>query len=295
MPEEVKCVVPAGDICGEGAVWHPDQNALYWTDINRFLVHRFDPSAQATNTWSFGEPVTAVRLTTDAELLLLVMGLRIAVWSPRRHPELRTIYRLAAAPEMRFNDAGVDPRGSLWAGTMRNNVGTQGEEKDVNFTDGVLYKIDPDGAVSEWKTGVGISNTVAWSPDSKTFYFGDTPANAIYRFEYDIVTGTISGEETFLAGYPQGQPDGSAMDAQGYLWNARYGGRCVIRIAPNGQVDRVVPLPVLKATTCAFGGRDLRTLYITSARSADQFSGSVFSVEVEVGGLPDGRFKLESA
>lgn len=295
MPEEIKCVVPAGDICGEGAVWHPDQNALYWTDINRFLVHRFDPSTQATNTWSFSEPVTAVRLTTDAELLLLVLGFRIVLWSPRRHPELETIYRLAAAPEMRFNDAGVDPRGSLWAGTMRNNVGPHGEDINVNFTDGVLYRIDPDRAASEWKTGVGISNTVAWNPDSKTFYFGDTTANAIYRFEYDVDAGTISREEIFLAGYPQGQPDGSTIDAQGYLWNARYGGRCLIRIAPNGQVDRVTALPTLNPTTCAFGGRDLRTLYITSARSADQFSGSLFSVEVEVGGLPDHRFQLLSA
>ncbi len=292
MLEQIQCVVPAGDICGEGAVWHPDQNALYWTDINRFLVHRFDAASRATSTWIFREPVTAVNLTTDAEILLLVMGSQIALWSPRAHPALETIYRLAVAPEMRFNDAKVDPRGSLWAGTMRNNVGLQGEEKTVAFSDGVLYRVDPDGAASEWKREIGISNTLAWSPNRKKFYFGDSPANVIYRFDYDAGAGTISGEDILLAGYPQGLPDGSTIDAQGFLWNARYGGRCVIRIAPNGQVDRVVSLPTANPTTCAFGGHDLRTLYITSARSADQLSGSVFSMEVEVGGLPDHRFRL---
>ena len=295
MLGKIQCVVPAGDICGEGAVWSPEQNTLYWTDINRFLVHRYDASAQTTSTWIFREPVIAVNLTTDTELLLLVMGFRVALWSPRTHPELRTICRLATAPEMRFNDARVDPRGSLWAGTMRNNVGPQGEDLDVDYTGGVLYRIDPDGTVSEWKTEVGISNTVAWSPDCKRFYFGDSPANVIYSYEYDKGTGTISGEGTLLAGHPQGLPDGSAIDAQGYLWNARYGGRCLIRIAPNGRVDRIVTLPTLNPTTCTFGGPNLGTLYITSARSADQLSGSVFSMEAEVGGFPERRFQLLSA
>jgi sugar lactone lactonase YvrE len=292
MPEDVQCAVPAGDICGEGAVWHPDQHALYWTDINRFLVHRYDPGTGATHTWTFSEPVTAVNLTTDSELLLLVLGSKIVLWSPRRHPDMQTIYCLATAPEMRFNDARIDPRGSLWAGTMRNNVGPQGEEVDVKFTDGVLYKVDPDGAVSEWKTGIGISNTLAWSPDRKKFYFGDSPANTIYSFDYDVCNGSITGEKILTAGYARGLPDGSAIDAQGCLWNARYGGSCLIRIDPNGQIDRAVALPTLNPTTCTFGGPDLKTLYITSARSADQFSGSVFSMRAEIGGLPEHRFQI---
>lgn len=294
MLDEIRCVVPAGDICGEGAVWHPGQNALYWADINRFLVHRFDANTEATNAWMFREPVTAVNLTTDPELLLLVMGSKVALWSPRTHPKMQIIYSLELAPEMRFNDARVDPRGSLWAGTMRNNVGPKGEDLDVDFTGGVLYRIDPNGTACEWEKAIGISNTVAWSPNRKTFYFGDSKANAIYSFDYDEQTGTISGKTTLLAGYPQGFPDGSAIDAQGYLWNARHDGRCLIRIAPNGSVDRVISLPILKPTTCTFGGPGLRTLYITSARSADQLSGSIFSLDVEVGGLPDHRFPILS-
>ena len=292
MCDAIQCVAPAGDICGEGAIWHPAQNALYWTDINRFLVHRYDPRRHTTETWFFNEPVTAVNLTTDAELLLLVLGSNISIWSPRTHPRLRRLYDLETAPTMRFNDARVDPRGSLWVGTMRNNVGSRGENLDVDFTDGVLYRVDPDGTVSKWKENIGISNTVAWSPDRKVFYFGDSPANTIYAYTYDEQTGVISGENIFLAAYPRGLPDGSTVDAQGYLWNARYGGGCLIRVAPGGEIDRAVSLPILNPTTCTFGGPELKTLYLTSARSTDRLSGSVFALDTEVGGSPEPGFQL---
>jgi sugar lactone lactonase YvrE len=292
MIDDISCASPVGDICGEGAVWHPSHNSLYWTDINRFLVHRYDPGSRSTNTWMFTEPVTSVNLTTDAEQLLLVLASRIALWSPQAHPHIRTIYELPLAPHMRFNDARVDSRGSLWVGTMRNNVGPDGEDIDVEFNQGVLYRIDPNGSISEWKHELGIANTVAWSPDRKKFYFGDSKANTIYSFDFDERTGAISGEKVFLAGCPQGLPDGSAMDADGYLWNARDGCGCVIRIAPDGHIDRTVALPTVNPRTCAFGGYDLKTLYITSGRSADRLSGSLFTMELEVGGLPDGRFQI---
>ena len=200
MNETVRCVVPAGDICGEGAVWHPEHHALYWTDINRFVLHKFIPEAGTTQTWLFDEPVTSVNLTSDPEKLLLVFGSSVGIWSPTAHPHIDVIYRLAEAPAMRFNDARVSPRGSLWAGTMRNNVGPQGEDLQVEFTGGVLYRIDPDGTATKWKTGIGISNTLAWSPDLKIFYFGDTLANMVYAFDYNQNDGSISRERTFFAG-----------------------------------------------------------------------------------------------
>jgi sugar lactone lactonase YvrE len=175
---------------------------------------------------------------------------------------------------------------------MRNNVGPTGEDLAVEFTGGILYRIDPDGAVSEWKNGVGISNTVAWSPDRKTFYFGDSLANVIYSFAYDDRTGKISNEKQLFLGHGLGAPDGSAMDQEGFLWNARPDAGCLIRIAPDGRIDRIVRLPVSKPTTCTFGGLDCKTLYITSARSAEQYSGSVFALDTEVRGLEDGRFLL---
>jgi sugar lactone lactonase YvrE len=287
----VQCVVPAGDICGEGAVWSPEHSALYWTDINRFLVHRYTPANGSTTTWFFDEPVTTVTLTTDPDQFLLVFGSRVGLWSPATHPTIQTIFQLPSSPEMRFNDAGVDARGSLWAGTMRNNVGPDGGDLDVRFGDGVLYRIDPDHTVTEWKHHIGISNTVAWSPDHSAFYFGDSVANAIWRFDFDRETGEISGETPFLVNH-RGAPDGSAMDSEGFLWNTRPNAGCLVRIAPDGSIDRTVELPVSNPTTCTFGGDDFKTLHITSARSSDQFSGSLFALETGVAGMPKGRFRL---
>jgi len=292
MKEDLRCAVPAGDICGEGAVWHAAHNALYWADINRFLVHRFHPAAGTVESWHFDEPVTAVNLTTDDDTFALTLASRAVLWSPRTHPEFKAVYTLAGAPAMRLNEARVDPRGSLWAGTMRNNVGPRGEHLDVQFAGGVLYRVDPDGHVTEWKHDIGISNTMAWSPDQKTFYFGDSEANVLWAFDYDAQTGSIANERTLLVNFGRGLPDGSAMDAEGFLWNARYDGGCVVRIAPDGRVDRVVELTISRPTTCAFGGPDRKTLYITSARSAEQFSGSLFALELEVSGVPDAQFRL---
>jgi sugar lactone lactonase YvrE len=173
---------------------------------------------------------------------------------------------------------------------MRDNVGPDGENLEVPFTDGVLYRVDPDGSASEWMDGIGISNTLAWSPDRSTFYFGDSTANKIYAFDFDRNTGVISGRRPFLFGIDQGLPDGSAMDAEGYLWNARAGASCLIRVSPDGAVDRILPLPVSKPTTCAFGGADMKTLFITSARSNERLSGSIFSLRTDIPGDPVDRF-----
>jgi sugar lactone lactonase YvrE len=193
---------------------------------------------------------------------------------------------------MRCNDARVDPRGSLWIGTMKNNVGPDGEDLDVAFSNGVLYRIDPDSSVSEWKHDIGISNTVAWSPAGDRFYFGDTVANVIYAYQYDGNTGSISEETRFLDGLQRGVPDGSAMDAEGYLWNARPGAGCIVRVGPDGKVDETVELPIPNPATCTFGGTDRRTLYITSAGTGQRLAGSLFAVRTSVQGLPENRFKV---
>lgn len=288
----MQCAVAAGDICGEGAVWNPERAALYWVDINRFLVHEFILENGTTRTWMFEEPVTSANLTEDPEVFLLVFASTIGLWSPRTHPKVDVLFKLDAFPAMRFNDAGVDPSGLLWVGSMANNVGPNGEEIRADFKGGKLYRIDSQGHASEWKQDIGISNTVAWSPDARSFYFGDTEANALYVYDYDSRTGTISGEKPFLCGYEKGVPDGSAMDADGFLWNTRPRAGCIIRIAPDGRIDRIVPLPAKNPTTCAFGGANLETLYVTSARTAERLSGSVFALNPGTRGIPASRFRI---
>ena len=124
-------------------------------------------------------------------------------------------------------------------------------------TDGILYRLDPDGTISEWVSNLGVSNTVAWSPDRTRFYFGDSLANSVRCYDYDAIDGSISGERPFLEGFSRGVPDGSTVDAAGYLWNCRFYGGCIVRVAPDGAIDMVIEMPVQNVTTCTFGGENL--------------------------------------
>ena len=289
------CVAPAGDRCGEGPVWHAAEQALYWTDINRFLIHRFDPSRKSMHSWFFDEPVTALALTDRDDTLAVVLGSRLLLWTPETDQRRDHGFRLPGWPAVRSNDARPDPRGSLWIGSMRNNVNADGSSRACGGKDGALYRIDPDGSVTERKRGIGISNTLAWSPDHTRFYFADTLENAICAYDYDATDGAISGERQFFAGFSRGWPDGSAIDSEGYLWNCRYGGSCVVRVAPDGAIDRVIEMPVSNVTTCTFGGPDLTTLYVTSASlgtpPGERFAGGLFTIETNIQGQPENRFR----
>lgn len=293
---EVKCVVPAGDWTGEGAVWHAGENALYWVDICRFLIHRHDPASMETRTWFFDQPPVALALTDRADTLLVAIGGRLILWQPANDARADFAHPEGNWPGVRLNDGAADPAGNFWVGSMFNNVGEFGE--DLPITDkaaGRLFRIGSDGAVVVEKTGIGISNTFGWSPDTATFYTADTMTNTICAWDYDAATGTIASERPFFAGFERGAPDGSAVDSQGYLWNARYGGACIVRVSPAGAIDRVVEMPVDNITTCTFGGPDLKTLYITTATggsSADlRFAGGLFALAVDVPGQPENRFR----
>src|SRR5579864_7971166 len=188
------CVAPTGDRCGEGAVWHAAEDAVYWTDVNRFLVHRFTLADQCVRTWFFDEPVTALVLTNQNGVLTVVLGSRVIFWEPASDIRREHGFHLDGFPKVRCNDARADPRGSLWIGSMRNNVNADGSAGEAGGTDGVLYRVDPNGEVSIWRRELGISNTLAWSPDHRRFYFGDSLANTIWSYDYDPGTGKVSGE-----------------------------------------------------------------------------------------------------
>jgi sugar lactone lactonase YvrE len=289
------CAAPTGDVCGEGAVWHSAEQVLYWTDINRFLIHRFNPGHGSVKTWFFDEPVTTLVLTDRDDTLAVALGSRVISWEPGTDTRRDLGFALPGWPAVRLNDGRADPEGSLWVGSMRNNVRSDGSATEAGGLDGILYRIDPDGTVSEWKRHIGISNTFAWSPDKTLFYFADTLANQIWVYKYDRTQKAIADERSFLTRFPRGDPDGSAMDSDGYLWNCRYGGSCIVRVAPNGAVDRIIEMPTPNITTCTFGGRDYRTLYITTASAGrlpgDRFAGGLFALQTDVPGLPENRFR----
>ena len=277
-------------------MWHDEGQSVYWTDINRFLIHRFDPANESVKSWLFDEPVTAVLLTDRDSTFAVVLGSRIIFWEPSSDSRRDQGFRLPGWPLVRLNDAGVDPRGSLWAGSMQNNVNADGSEGPIDQTSGVLYRIDPNGGVGEFQDHIQISNTFVWSPDKKRFYFGDTLTNTICVYDYDERTGSIGKPNPYFFGFARGLPDGSTIDEEGYVWNCRWDGSCVVRVAPNGQVDRVIEMPTRNITNCTFGGKDLNILYVTTAASltdvGDRLAGSLFAIQTDVRGVPDGRFRV---
>jgi sugar lactone lactonase YvrE len=275
-------------------VWHEAHAAAYWTDINRFLIHRFTPADRNVRSWFFEEPVTALVLTNSDDVLAVVLGSRVILWEPETDRRHNHAFELEGWPQVRLNDGRADPRGSLWVGSMRNNVNADGSSGEGGGQDGILYRIDSDGGTTIHRRNVGISNTLAWSPDRRRFYFGDSLANVIWSYDYDPQTGNISNESPFLENFPRGLPDGSTVDSQGYLWNCRFYGACIVRVAPNGTIDRIIEMPVRNVTTCTFGGPARKTLYITTASTeaalADRLAGGLFTLESDVPGQPENRF-----
>jgi len=179
---------------------------------------------------------------------------------------------------------------------MRNNVNFDGSLGEAGGQDGILYRLDPSGHVATYRSGIGISNTLAWSPDRRHFYFGDSLANMVWRYDYSAGTGEISNERPFFYGYSRGLPDGSTVDAEGYLWNCRFHGACIVRVAPDGKIDHVVEMPVENITTCTFGGPDRTTLYITTATAesapGDRLAGSLYALETGIAGQAENRFRV---
>lgn len=294
--KNVRVLISAGDRCGEAIVWSADESAIYWTDVTRFLIHRMNVDTREYQEWHFDQPVVAISLTTRPDTFLVALGSGLILWN--RITDCRTEFgpRMVDWPGERLNDGRSDPLGNFWVGSMANNVNSDGSVTATEEVQGKLLQVMPCGQASVWREAVGIANTVCWSPDRKYFYFGDSLANIIYRYVFDIESGAISNGEPFFTGFSRGAPDGSAVDSEGFLWNCRFGGGCIARVAPSGELDRVVEMPVQNPTTCTFGGVNLQTLYVTSAEiftdPADRLAGSVFELNLDARGTPEHRFRL---
>ena len=177
---------------------------------------------------------------------------------------------------------------------MANNIAADGTYFSPGVATGQLWKVEPDLRMMPVEGGIGIANAVVWSPDYTVLYFADTALGAIFAWDFDLDLGAISNKRVFAAPEGYGYPDGGCIDAEGYLWNARWEGSALVRFAPDGRVDRVVPIPAERVTSCAFGGRDLDPLYVTTSRlhlTADQLAsqpqaGGVFACRPGVRGLP---------
>ncbi len=286
----VRCAVPARNVLGESPVWDVAEAALYWVDTENATLQRLSPATGVVDRWTLPERISAIALRREGGLVVaLASGLALF------DPEAGSVERLAAPeahiPRNRFNDGKCDRRGRFWAGTM-----------DERFSErcGALYRLGGDGVCQKMETGIGVSNGLAWSPDNRAFYFGDTMQRAIFVYDFDLDAGCIGDRRLFadLRDQP-GAPDGSTVDSEGFLWNAQWNGWRLMRYAPDGSVDRVVELPVQNPTSCMFGGPDLRTLYVTSALwglspadvAGQPWAGALLELDVGVAGLPECRFQ----
>lgn len=174
---------------------------------------------------------------------------------------------------------------------MQNNIGEQGEDLPITRRSGGLFRVDPDKRVTPLLRGLGIPNTLLWSDDGTTLLFGDSLDSTLYRY-FIHTDGNLDTAQPWYSADQHGGPDGSAMDAEGYVWNARWDGSCLLRLTPDGQIDRKIDLPISRPTSCVFGGADLKTLYITSAKSPlnHPLDGAVLSLQVDVAGKLCTRF-----
>ncbi len=293
----IRCLTDSPSLVGEGPLWHPEERCLYWTDINGMSVNRLVEGERRVDTWRFDGPVSAVCLTRTENRLLVACGMQVLRWNPRTD-ERQVLVEFAEEPTgNRLNDAGVGPDGSLWVGTMRNNVGADGSHLELDWDAaenraGSLYCVRPDGDTLWRAGGLAIPNTMAWSPDGGTLYTGDSIDNAIRA--YACEGAALGAPRMLFAGFGRGVPDGSAVDAAGYLWNCRYFGGCIVRVSPAGEVDRVVEMPVTNITNCVFGGDGLDTLYVTTASvgtpAGESLAGAVFAFEPGVVGVAPYRF-----
>ena len=268
-----------------------------WVDIIGRKIHRLDPLTADHETWDTPDLVTSIGLRQDGGA---IVGLRkdVALWD--FGGPFRTLAKIEPdSPDTRLNEGVVAPDGSFWVGTMMNNIGADDAPTDITRDAGRLYRVDPDGKVSALSDDrFGITNTMAWTADGR-FITADTTKNQLYSYRLDRTASRLDDRRLLFGGFARGLPDGSCMDADGYLWNCRVvGGNCLARIAPDGALDRLVELPCSWPTSCAFGGDDLDTLFVTSARftmsaehlGAHPHEGGLFSVRPGVRGVRENRF-----
>jgi len=290
---EATCVLPAAAQLGECPTWSGDDARLYWIDIDGQSVHRYDPATGADEHRTVPGRAGSIALTpTPGRLLVAIEGrLGFLDWEAGAWADW-----IALEPEgvgNRLNDGRCDPAGRFWVGSMF----AQSADRRAS---GSLYRVEADGASTRMRTHIGVPNALAFSPDGRTMYFADTPLDTVWAYDYDIDTGEATNERVFLDFGPlPGRPDGACLDEAGGYWIACVMGGMVLRVTPDGTVDRRVRVPVEKPTMPAFGGPDRSTLFITTIGGggshavdpAESLAGGLFAVEVGVRGLPETPFR----
>jgi L-arabinonolactonase len=296
-PTPITCIAKSNDRLGEGCMWDEKEQVLWWLDIPLpSRIHKLDPETGTHRSWQFNVILTAMALKPDGTLL--VGGEHGLYHFTPATGALTEFVQPENLKGNRGNDGAADAAGRFWFGTMQQNIGPNGEDLNITRNSGALYRVEKDGRSTKMFEDVGVSNGPCWSPDNKIFYFSDSHAQIIYAFDFDVDTGAISNKRIHNDTKDHGYPDGATVDAEGFLWSARWEGACVLRIDPKGRIDRIIEIPATRPTCVCFGGANLDTIYVTSSNAhvggvvMKQYplQGGVFCFDPKVKGFAKHRF-----
>jgi sugar lactone lactonase YvrE len=284
MAVAIRCVHPAAALLGEGPVWVPETQSLFWLDIHGRRIHVLDRASGSSRSvetpFRIGSlaPRSGGGFVAGSDCGFVLIDEQLARFEPIGDPE-------PDLPGNRFNDGKLDRQGRFWAGTMDDAEAA---------TTGTLYRLDASLAWSRHDAPYHVPNGPAFSPDGTVMYHTDSAARVIYRFEL-TAEGDLRDKETFIRFEEQdGHPDGMTTDSEGNLWIAFWDGWCIRQISSDGEVKQTIGLPVQRPTSCAFGGESLDILFTTSARvgldaqalEGQPDAGGLFAIEGLARGLP---------
>jgi len=297
---EIRCIYQARSALSESALWSPQEKVLYWLDQMRPEIHRLDPATGKDVRFPLALPAQLGGLVPHAGGgFVLAASDGISILSADMKTRRNFVNPIASLPQASFNDAKCDRQGRLWAGTT---------DRLETERIGRLYRIESNATVTSVAEGFICSNGPSFSPDGRTMYHTCSHERVINAYDVAPDSGEVSNRRVFATiGAGAGVPDGSTVDAEGYLWSTHWGGWRITRYAPDGRVDREIEMPVKSVTSCAFGGEDMETLFVTTASiendngrwvfmddagfAAAPMTGGIFAIDVGVRGLPEPAFR----
>lgn len=289
MKATAQVLFNAQNSLGEGPLWHPVEQRLYWVDIAEELILRSDQALTTYEKFQFDTMIGAFGFCPEGGLILATKQ-GFSRWQIGQDKPKVLWNPLPDRADVRMNDGKVDPAGRFWAGSM-----------DAEKQEGELYRYDPNGQQQTMLQNIGISNGIGWSLDGKTMYYTDSIQYTIFSFGFDLATGNISNQQSWVQLLEDGRgivPDGLCVDADGCIWSAHWNGWEVVRYSPQGEPLLKIDVPAQQVTSCCFGGENMDLLLITSARidlpqeslAGQPHAGDVFVFQTDTQGLPTNFF-----